>query len=154
MIPLIHLVNIYIYLDAAHIHSPADGQGLNTGVQDSFNLAWKLAHIIKGLSPPLLDSYTTERVPVVAAMLSETTKLLEQAASGDGAVFESAWELRQFGVNYRVSTTEEHTGESVDPYRDGDDGHVRAGDRAPDASGLIMKDGVAELEPSVMGNSC
>ncbi|KAF8903206.1 FAD binding domain-containing protein [Mucidula mucida] len=147
MIPLIHLVNIYIYLDAAHIHSPADGQGLNTGVQDSFNLAWKLAHIIKGLLAPLLDSYTMERVPVVAAMLSETTKLLEQAASGDRA-------LRQFGVNYRVSTTEEHTGESVDPYRDGDDGHVRAGDRAPDASGLIMKDGVAELEPSVMGNSC
>ncbi len=75
-------------------------------------------------------------------MLSETTKLLEQAALGDGAAFESMWELRQFGINHRVSTTKERTGESVDPYRDGDDGHVKAGVRAPDASGLIMEDGV------------
>jgi hypothetical protein len=52
--------------DAAHIHSPAGGQGMNTGMQDAFNLAWKVALVQKGLgqSSPLLASYTTERSAV------------------------------------------------------------------------------------------
>ena len=56
--------------DAAHIHSPVGGQGLNTGVQDAVNLGWKLAQVIKGTSPEvLLDSYHAERHPVGARVL-------------------------------------------------------------------------------------
>jgi len=53
--------------DAAHIHSPAGGQGLNLGIQDAFNLGWKLAAEVGGWAPAgLLDSYHTERRPVAA----------------------------------------------------------------------------------------
>jgi 2-polyprenyl-6-methoxyphenol hydroxylase-like FAD-dependent oxidoreductase len=59
--------------DAAHVHSPDGGQGLNTGVQDAVNLGWKLAQVIKGISPQtLLDSYHTERHPVAARVLQNT----------------------------------------------------------------------------------
>jgi 2-polyprenyl-6-methoxyphenol hydroxylase-like FAD-dependent oxidoreductase len=59
--------------DAAHVHYPAGGQGLNTGVQDAVNLGWKLAQVIRGVSPAsLLDSYHAERHPVAAAVLRNT----------------------------------------------------------------------------------
>jgi 2-polyprenyl-6-methoxyphenol hydroxylase-like FAD-dependent oxidoreductase len=59
--------------DAAHIHPPTGGQGLNLGVQDAFNLGWKLAAEIDGWAPEeLLDSYHTERHPVAAAVLDHT----------------------------------------------------------------------------------
>jgi 2-polyprenyl-6-methoxyphenol hydroxylase-like FAD-dependent oxidoreductase len=59
--------------DAAHIHSPAGGQGLNTGVQDAVNLGWKLAQVVKEISPPeLLDTYHAERHPVAARVLRNT----------------------------------------------------------------------------------
>src|SRR5687767_1752218 len=59
--------------DAAHIHSPVGGQGLNTGVQDSVNLGWKLAQVVKGTSPEsLLDTYHAERHPVAARVLRNT----------------------------------------------------------------------------------
>jgi 2-polyprenyl-6-methoxyphenol hydroxylase-like FAD-dependent oxidoreductase len=59
--------------DAAHVHSPVGGQGLNTGVQDAVNLGWKLAQVIKGTSPDsLLESYHAERHPVAARVLRDT----------------------------------------------------------------------------------
>jgi len=59
--------------DAAHVHSPDGGQGLNTGVQDAVNLGWKLAQVIKGISPEsLLDSYHAERHPIGAGVLQIT----------------------------------------------------------------------------------
>ena len=59
--------------DAAHIHYPAGGQGLNTGVQDAVNLGWKLAQVVKGISPEsLLDTYQAERHPVAARVLRYT----------------------------------------------------------------------------------
>ncbi|MET8998033.1 FAD-dependent monooxygenase [Amycolatopsis sp. NPDC004169] len=59
--------------DAAHIHPPTGGQGLNLGVQDAFNLGWKLAARIRGWAPdPLLDTYDTERRPVAEAVLDNT----------------------------------------------------------------------------------
>jgi 3-(3-hydroxy-phenyl)propionate hydroxylase len=59
--------------DAAHVHSPVGGQGLNTGVQDAVNLGWKLAQVVKETSPPsLLDSYHAERHPVAARVLKNT----------------------------------------------------------------------------------
>ncbi|WP_437650394.1 FAD-dependent monooxygenase [Sorangium sp. So ce362] len=59
--------------DAAHVHSPANGQGLNLGVQDAVNLGWKLAQVVHGTSPEsLLDTYQAERHPVGARVLKHT----------------------------------------------------------------------------------
>jgi 3-(3-hydroxy-phenyl)propionate hydroxylase len=59
--------------DAAHVHSPVGGQGLNMGVQDALNLGWKLAQVVNGTSPEsLLDSYHAERHPVAARVLRNT----------------------------------------------------------------------------------
>ena len=59
--------------DAAHVHAPLGGQGLNIGVQDAVNLGWKLAQVITGTSPEeLLDTYTAERHPVAARVLQNT----------------------------------------------------------------------------------
>lgn len=59
--------------DAAHVHSPVGGQGMNTGMQDAFNLAWKLARVVKGwLGEAILDSYSAERQPVGAAVVNQT----------------------------------------------------------------------------------
>src|ERR1700760_2873817 len=59
--------------DSAHVHYPAGGQGLNIGVQDAVNLGWKLAQVVKGISPEsLLDTYHAERHPVAARVLRTT----------------------------------------------------------------------------------
>ena len=59
--------------DAAHVHYPVGGQGLNIGVQDAVNLGWKLAQVVKGTSPEsLLDTYHAERHPVAARVLRDT----------------------------------------------------------------------------------
>jgi len=68
--------------DAAHVHSPAGGQGLNIGVQDAVNLGWKLAQVVKATSPEsLLDTYHTERHPIGARVLRLT---MAQTALGGG----------------------------------------------------------------------
>jgi 2-polyprenyl-6-methoxyphenol hydroxylase-like FAD-dependent oxidoreductase len=67
--------------DAAHIHSPAGGQGMNTGLQDAANLAWKLAAVLRtGAGEELLDSYADERHPVGVALLRFTDRLYRMAA--------------------------------------------------------------------------
>ena len=59
--------------DAAHVHSPVGGQGLNTGVQDAVNLGWKLAQVVNRTAPEsLLDTYHAERHPVAARVLRNT----------------------------------------------------------------------------------
>ncbi|MEU0534674.1 FAD-dependent monooxygenase [Amycolatopsis tolypomycina] len=71
--------------DAAHIHPPLGGQGLNLGVQDAFNLGWKLAGRIRGWAPaPLLDTYEAERRPVAEAVLDNTRAQQELTSRGPG----------------------------------------------------------------------
>ncbi|KAK0489261.1 FAD binding domain-containing protein [Armillaria novae-zelandiae] len=139
---------VFVAGDSAHVHSPTGGQGLNSGVQDAVNLAWKLALVQKGMAPQsLLDSYSEERIPVIAAMLDKTSELHRKIFTPGGG--QTGWtrgfELRQLGVNYRsspivIDDTSIKGEEVVDPYRSGDDGTVRGGDRAPDAPGLIFVD--------------
>jgi 2-polyprenyl-6-methoxyphenol hydroxylase-like FAD-dependent oxidoreductase len=70
--------NIFLAGDAAHVHSPAGGQGMNTGIGDAFNLGWKLAAVIKGQAKAhLLESYQAERLPVAQAVLNGSDKLFE-----------------------------------------------------------------------------
>lgn len=72
--------------DAAHIHPPTGGQGLNLGIQDAFNLGWKLAAEVGGWAPEgLLDSYHTERHPVAADVLDNTRAQMELMSTEPGA---------------------------------------------------------------------
>ena len=69
---------VFLAGDAAHVHSPAGGQGMNTGMQDAFNLSWKLAMVVRGeAQPSLLESYTPERSAVGDMVLRNATRLTE-----------------------------------------------------------------------------
>ncbi|MBS1615804.1 MAG: FAD-dependent monooxygenase [Bacteroidetes bacterium] len=66
---------VFLAGDAAHIHSPVGGQGMNTGLQDAYNLAWKLAFVVRGLlHEKVLNSYEQERMPVAKRLLQSTDK--------------------------------------------------------------------------------
>jgi NADPH-dependent dioxygenase len=73
MIQQMRVGRCFVAGDAAHVHSPASGQGMNTGIQDGYNLAWKLADVVRGhAEDSLLDSYAAERVPVGRRLLRST----------------------------------------------------------------------------------
>ncbi|MFJ7628937.1 FAD-dependent oxidoreductase [Streptomyces sp. NPDC097595] len=108
--------------DAAHVHSPAGGQGLNTSVQDAYNLGWKLGAVLTGGAPDaLLDSYEEERRPIAAQMLDLSTGVHRGEVRRGGAT-------RQLGLGYRDSPLTEETRDAVP------EDTPRAGDRAPDAT--------------------
>jgi rifampicin monooxygenase len=90
---------VFIGGDAAHVHAPLGGQGLNLGLQDAFNLGWKLAAEIEGWAPStLLDSYETERHPVAGDVLNTTRahSELTSGTSGAQAVRKVVEELMEF----------------------------------------------------------
>jgi 2-polyprenyl-6-methoxyphenol hydroxylase-like FAD-dependent oxidoreductase len=71
---------VFLAGDAAHIHSPAGGQGMNTGMQDAFNLAWKLSLVMDGIAKPsLLDSYSVERSAVGDRVLRNASRMTDAA---------------------------------------------------------------------------
>ncbi|USQ86676.1 FAD-dependent monooxygenase [Streptomyces phaeoluteigriseus] len=75
MVPRMGEGRVFVAGDAAHVHSPASGQGMNTGVQEAYNLAWKLALVAEGHAErELLDSYSLERVPIGERLLGSTKK--------------------------------------------------------------------------------
>ena len=132
--------------DSAHIHSPAGAQGMNTGIGDAYNLAWKLAFVIKGhASEKLLDTYNDERLANAKRLLESTDRMFELAA-GDGwlvslirttifppianlvtsidAVKKRLFRLvSQIVINYRDFSLSKHTHDETDD--------VKAGDRLP-----------------------
>lgn len=70
--------------DSAHIHTPAGAQGMNTGIQDGYNLAWKLAAVLRsGANAKLLDTYNEERLPNARSLLNTTDRLFDIAASDE-----------------------------------------------------------------------
>ncbi|MFF8847117.1 FAD-dependent monooxygenase [Streptomyces sp. NPDC015127] len=80
--PAYRVGRVFLAGDAAHVHSPAGGQGMNTGLQDAANLSWKLASAVKGLAPDpeaLLDSYQSERHPVGAMVLRSSGAIVRLA---------------------------------------------------------------------------
>ena len=77
---------VFLAGDAAHVHSPAGGQGMNTGMQDAFNLAWKLAAVVKGkAAATLLDSYSPERTAVGEMVLRNATRLTDMGTLSNPA---------------------------------------------------------------------
>jgi hypothetical protein len=78
MVHKMRIGNCFLAGDAAHIHSPAGGQGMNTSIQDAFNLAWKLSLVAKDMArDQLLDSYEKERLPVAKKVLDGTTRFTQ-----------------------------------------------------------------------------
>ena len=76
----------FVLGDAAHIHSPVGAQGMNTGLQDAYNLAWKLALVVRGVAgEALLDSYEAERLPIARALLRTTDRAFRIAVSDSAA---------------------------------------------------------------------
>lgn len=108
--------------DAAHVHPPAGGQGLNTGVQDAYNLGWKLAYVARGGPDSLLDSYEAERLPIAAAVLGLSKRLLQTRSIRRGDA------TNQLALHYRSSALS--LGGAL--------GGLQAGDRMPD---MRLEDG-------------
>jgi 2-polyprenyl-6-methoxyphenol hydroxylase-like FAD-dependent oxidoreductase len=134
--------------DAGHIHSPAGGQGMNTGIGDAVNLAWKLAAVLQGRgSAALLDAYESERIPFARTLVASTDRLFQLVASR--SPFAMVWRLgvlahviplvlrlrfvrrqmfrlaSQIRIEYRAS-----------PLSAGSAGRVHGGDRLPWVSAL------------------
>lgn len=107
--------------DAAHIHPPTGGQGLNTSLQDAYNLGWKLAAVLAGAPDALIDTYEAERRPIAAGMLGLATGLLEKAKQGE---IKRGREVHQLDLGYRFSPL------ALDAVRPED--LLQPGDRAPD----------------------
>ncbi|WP_028934384.1 FAD-dependent monooxygenase [Pseudonocardia spinosispora] len=112
---------VFLAGDAAHVHSPAGGQGMNTGIQDAANLSWKLAHVLAGADEGLLDTYEAERLPVAAAVLGLSTRL---TSAPPGLRGEEGRGTNQLGISYRGGPLAPDSGAVSGPV---------AGDRAPDA---------------------
>lgn len=132
--------------DSAHIHSPAGAQGMNTGIQDAYNLAWKLALVIKGeAEETLLETYNEERLANAKRLLETTDRIFEFAAgpgwlmsffrlhifppvagfitSVDAIRTRLFMLVSQIGINYRDHSLSQHTDDEAD--------HAHAGDRIP-----------------------
>jgi 2-polyprenyl-6-methoxyphenol hydroxylase-like FAD-dependent oxidoreductase len=112
---------VFLAGDAAHVHPPAGGLGMNTGIQDAYNLGWKLALVCAGARPALLDSYQEERLTVASWTLGVSTEGLRRvadgAARGDGIAAGAPPDGQQLELGYPGSSLS----------ADG------AGERAPDA---------------------
>ncbi|GII65380.1 3-(3-hydroxyphenyl)propionate hydroxylase [Sphaerisporangium krabiense] len=114
---------VFLAGDAGHVHPPTGGQGMNTGIQDGYNLGWKLAATLAGAPDLLLDSYEPERMAAARAALDISTRLLEKHKRGDDDAHVRGAEVHGLTLNYRGG-----------PLSRGDHaGTVAAGDRAPDA---------------------
>src|SRR5581483_5125407 len=130
--------------DAAHVHSPHGGQGLNTGVQDAVNLGWKLAQVASGASPEaLLDTYHAERHPVGARVLRNTMAQVALTIGDDRhrALHASVAELLRL-EEPRTRTAGMLTG--LDIHYDLGEGHPLLGRRMPDLD-VVTADGPARV---------
>ena len=143
MVERLRVQRTFLVGDAAHVHSPAGAQGMNTGIQEAFNLGWKLARVLKGhAAEHLLDTYQAERHPIERDVLRQTNFITQLAEAERGAlkllrerampILAAFGPLRdaarlmvsELSIQYRRSAL---TLERVL------DGGPRAGERAPDA---------------------
>ncbi|HEU4768941.1 MAG TPA: FAD-dependent monooxygenase [Pyrinomonadaceae bacterium] len=132
--------------DAAHVHTPAGAQGMNTGIQDGYNLAWKLALVLQNVAgESLLSTYNEERLENAKNLLRTTDRMFQMVAGEQwwlaflrmnvlpsiaNSIFSLDWvrkavfpTLSQIGINYRHSSLSRHAGD--------EDFAVKAGDRMP-----------------------
>ncbi len=133
--------SIFLAGDASHIHSPVGGQGMNTGIQDTANLVWKLAAVARGADDSLLNSYEEERGAVGKALLRFTERGLKIATSSN-PLFEAARDalmpivsnmrpVQKAMLGFISETAIEYRSSSIVTDHGGD-GELHAGDRLPD----------------------
>lgn len=118
--------------DAAHVHTPAGAQGLNTGIGDAYNLGWKLAQVLVGADDALLDTYEQERRPIAATVLGLSTKKYQGIGKLDPSSYRRGKDEKQLALTY-------YGGPLATPAADST-ATLRVGDRAPDAD-LLSADG-------------
>jgi len=149
---------IFLGGDSAHIHSPAGAQGMNTGIQDMFDLSWKLAMVLKGeAKEEILDTYATDRIPVIQNVLTKTEGLTK-AIGEENPIFRSVFNhlapwfvgtdfvqhnsterMSQLSLNYRESPLSENHSSP---------GSLKAGDRVPDLAVTVLNvEGSADQRP-------
>jgi 2-polyprenyl-6-methoxyphenol hydroxylase-like FAD-dependent oxidoreductase len=116
MVDRLRVGRAFLAGDAAHLHPPTGGQGLNTGVQDAYNLGWKLAHVLRGGPESLLDTYEAERLPVAAAVLGLSKQIYRTRSLRRGEA------TNQLRLHYRTSALS--SGKPL--------GRLHPGDRMPD----------------------
>jgi 2-polyprenyl-6-methoxyphenol hydroxylase-like FAD-dependent oxidoreductase len=120
---------VFLAGDAAHVHSPAGGQGMNTGIQDAVNLGWKLAAVLGGTDTCLLDTYEAERLPVAAGVLGLSSQLTNTAFWSPRS--DPDHRTDQLNLTYRGGPLAQNGLDGPGP---------RPGDRGPDAP-LRLPDG-------------
>jgi 2-polyprenyl-6-methoxyphenol hydroxylase-like FAD-dependent oxidoreductase len=144
----IRIGRVFLAGDAADIHNPATGQGMNTGIQEAFNLAWKLAFVLRGeASERLLNTYDEERRPIEKDVVRATDVVFAVAGAKHGPLhfvrdhvaphFDTPEALQRFGrqfiselgIGYRASSLTLQGGSSGEPH---------PGDRAPDARVRVL----------------
>ncbi|MDF5722040.1 MAG: FAD-dependent monooxygenase [Rhizonema sp. PD37] len=151
MVEHLNVGRVFLGGDTAHIHSPAGGQGMNTGIQDMVNLGWKLAFVLKGQArEKLLDTYEQDRLPVIHDLLTKTDGLTEIIGTenpiirslfnhlapwivgADVVQQNSTARLSQLSLGYRHSPLSVHHGHG---------GSLHAGDRIPDFPLQVVRAG-------------
>ncbi|MDO8421393.1 MAG: FAD-dependent monooxygenase [Parvibaculum sp.] len=113
---------VFIVGDAAHVHPSAGAQGMNTSVQDAFNLGWKLAAVLGGAEAALLDTFEEERFPVAADVLERSGKLYRDGVARGSTSMRRGDDEQQLLLNYRGTSL--CAGEGSDT--------LQPGDRMPD----------------------
>ena len=116
---------VFLVGDAAHVHTPAGAQGLNTGIQDAYNLGWKIGQVLAGADEQLLSSYEAERLPIAAAVLGLSTKKYQAITKLSTSSIRRGKDEQQLGLSYYGGPLAAPQAERTKT--------LRAGDRAPDA---------------------
>jgi 2-polyprenyl-6-methoxyphenol hydroxylase-like FAD-dependent oxidoreductase len=131
MVDQLRVGRVFLAGDAAHVHPIAGGLGMNSGIQDAYNLGWKLGLVLAGsATPSLLDTYEEERLPIASWLLDITSELLDAVLDaikekGGGLDAGATRELTQLMLRYPWSRlSRQTTSRATGP---------RPGDRAPDA---------------------
>lgn len=117
---------VFIAGDAAHVHTPAGAQGLNTGVQDAYNLGWKIGQVIHGTADDsLLNTYEAERQPIAARVLNKSNELYSEIENNSVTGLKRGDEERQLSISYYGGPLASKETPQTDT--------LKSGDRAPDA---------------------
>jgi 2-polyprenyl-6-methoxyphenol hydroxylase-like FAD-dependent oxidoreductase len=131
MVDRLHAGRVFLAGDAAHVHPIAGGLGMNSGIQDAYNLGWKLGLVLAGqATPDLLDTYDEERLPIASWLLDITSERLDAVLAaikepGGGVDAVASSELTQLQLGYRWSR--------LSRLATSRSGRLQPGDRAPDA---------------------
>jgi hypothetical protein len=135
MVDRLRVDRVFLAGDAAHVHPIAGGLGMNSGIQDAYNLGWKLGLVLAGAATPgLLDTYDEERLPIASWLLNITSERLDAVLTaigkpGGGVDAVATAELSQLTLGYQWSQLSREASS-----RPADRSGLQPGDRAPDAT--------------------